>query len=298
MSLERKRGTKLVQSRRRNPLEEQDDGEAGPAIIDDSASEEANSDDDLQLSGSDNDDEEDEPSPSPRDLNPQQKGRDNSKRSVSSPKSQSYDRLQDETLQGTNFVNLGAPNGPVGPGKVNDTTIMLNGFKDIPNEEEVDGSYETPLQFDELDDSISFEPRPSSHAKSGSSVSSTRRMSSSRGNSRDRPERETYWQKRNREKEEYKKRLEDPTFTPYVGEFFMHDSRKRRPFDSLNQFGGPRGRGRGRGGFRGNGQRDTLTRNDHPQEETLWGHDGFEELEPRQSSQLATSKAYNFVRLI
>ena len=75
MSLERKRGTKLVQSRRRNPLEEQDDGEAGPAIIDDSASEEANSDDDLQLSGSDNDDEEEEPSPSPQNLNPQQKKR-------------------------------------------------------------------------------------------------------------------------------------------------------------------------------------------------------------------------------
>jgi len=300
MSLERKRGIKLVQSRRRNPLEEQDDGESGPAIIDDSASEQGNSDDDLQLSGSDNDDEEeeDEPLPPPRDLNPQQKIRDNSKGSVSPSTSKTYARLRDETFQANDFVDLGASNGSVGPGKVSDTTIMLNGFKDIPNEEEGDIAEETPMQFDELDDSISFEPRPSSHAKTASSVSSTRGMSSSRGSARDRPDRETYWQRRNREKEEYKKRLEDPTFTPYVGEFFMHDSRKRRPFDSLNQFGGPRGRGRGRGGFRGNAQRDTMTRNDHPQEEALWGHDGFEELEPRQSSQPASSKVYQFICLI
>jgi hypothetical protein len=296
MSLERKRGTKLVPSRRRNAPEEQDDGESGPAIIDDSASE-ANSDEDLQLSDSDNDEEEDEDEtlPSPRVLNSGQKTKDNSKGSGSTFTTENY-RLQNETLQGNDLVDLGAING-VGRGKVSDTTIMLNGFKDIPNEEG-DVTEENPLQFDELDDSISFEPRLSSHTKTPLSVSSTRGMSSSRGTSRDRPDRETYWQRRNREKEEYKKRLEDPTFTPYVGEFFMHDSRKRRPFDSLNQFGGPRGRGRGRGGFRGNAQNDTMARNDPPREEALWGHDGFEELEPGRSSKAATSKVYQFVCLI
>jgi len=292
MSRERKRGTKLVQSRRRNPVEDQDDGESGPAILDDSASEEANSDDDIQLSGSDNDDEddEDEPPPPPNDLNPQHKVGDNSNARVLQPPG-SDDRLENDSFQGNDSLDLGSSNGSVGPGKVTDTVIMLNGFKDIPNEEEIDATGETPMQCDELDDSISFEPRPSSHAKTSSSVSSTRGMSSSRGSSRDRPDRETYWQRRNREKEEYKKRLEDPMFTPYVGEFFMHDSRNKRPFDSLNQFVGHRGRGRGRGGFRGNAQRDTTTRNDPPQE-VLWGHDGFEELEPRQSSQPATSKVY------
>ena len=141
------------------------------------------------------------------------------------------------------------------------------------------------MHFDELDDSISFEPRPHPMRNLPPLYRLLVGYRHQEG-ARDRPDRETYWQRRNREKEEYKKRLEDPTFTPYVGEFFMHDSRKRRPFDSLNQFGGPRGRGRGRGGFRGVGQRDTMTRNDPPQEEGLWGHDGFEELEPRQSSHL------------
>ena len=292
MFRERKRGTILVQSRRRNPLEDQDDGESGPAIIDDSASEEAGSDDDIQLSGSDNDDEDDEDEPPPsNDLNLQHKTGAHSKRSVSQLTPETYDRLEDDTLQENDPLDLGASNRSVGPGKVSDTAIMLNGFKDIPNDDEGDATGEPPMQFDELDDSISFEPRPSSHAKTSSSVSSTRGMSSSRGSSRDRPDRETYWQRRNREKEEYKKRLEDPMFTPYVGEFFMHDSRNKRPFDSLNQFVGHRGRGRGRGGFRGNAQRDTTTRNDPPQE-VLWGHDGFEELEPRQSSQPATSKVY------
>lgn len=272
MSRERTRNTKLVQSRRQNPLEE-DDAETGPAIIDDSASE-ANSDDDLQLSGSDNDDEEE-----PQQQDPKPKTREHLKDGVSQPTSESCAVLEDDTLQGVDFADLGASNGSVGPEKVTDTAIMLNGFKDIPNEEG-DVAEESGMQFDELDDSISFEPRPS-HVKTSSTSSSTRGVPSARGTARDRPDRETYWQRRNRDKEEYKKRLEDPTFTPYVGEFFMHDSRKRRQFDSLNQFGGARGRGRGRG-LRGNTQRETMTRNDAPQE-PLWGHDGFEELEPRQS---------------
>ena len=72
----------------------------------------------------------------------------------------------------------------------------------------------------------------------------------------------------------------------------MHDSRKSRQFDSLNQFG-PRGRGRGRGrgarGFRGGFQRDLPGRNG-VQEESSWGHDGFEELEPQQSSRPGSSR--------
>jgi CASC3/Barentsz eIF4AIII binding len=282
MSRERKRSAKLVQSRRQGASEEEDN-ETGPAIIDDSASEAA-SDGDFQLSGSDDDEDDEE-----HDPHPNQKTRDDLKGSVSPPTSEIYDRLEDDTLHGVEFVKLGASNGSVRPEKVNDTAIMLNGFKDIP----------TTMQFDELDDSISFEPRPS-HTKT-TSTSSTRGMSSSssRGGARDRPDRETYWQRRNREKDEYKKRLEDPTFTPYVGEFFMHDSRsKRRQFDSLNQFGGPRGRGRGRGrGFRGSVQRDRgsvqreTTRDDQSQE-AIWGHDGFEELEPQQPT---SSKVHKFI---
>lgn len=286
MSQERRRNRKLVQSRRHNPLEEADDVESGPAIIDDSASE-ANSEDDLQLSGSDNDDDEEEQEPPQQ--NPNHKIRYHSTGSSISPRApECYDHLTDDTLQGVVIVDLEAPSGSVDGAAeklvVNDTAIMLNGFKDITN---VDGKVEeeTAMHFDELDDSISFEPRPS-HAKSTSTSSSARGIPPSKGG--DRPDRESYWQRRNRDKEEYKKRLEDPTFTPYVGEFFMHDSRKRRQFDSLNQFGSSvRGRGRGRG-FRGNGQRETITRNDLPQE-PLWGHDGFEELEPQQS-QFGSSK--------
>ena len=281
MSRERKQ--KLAQSRRRNALEEEDvdNNESGPAIIDDSGSE-ANSDEDLQLSGSDNDDDED----GEEDEN--QKGaetlKDTSKRSIST--SESYDRLEDDTLQGKDFVDLAASNGSVGPADVTDTAIILNGFKDIPAEDE-DAVSDAPLQFDELDDSISFEPRLSHTKATSASFARGAPSSITRGGARDRPDRETYWQRRNREKEEYKKQLEDPTFTPYVGDFFMHDSRRKRQFDSLNQVGGPRGRARGSRGFRGRVLRE-LPGRDVPAE-PAWGHDGFEELEPQHSPKVKTS---------
>jgi hypothetical protein len=289
MSRERKRNTKLVQSRRKI-LPEEDDGETGAAIIDDSASE-ANSDDDLQLSGSDNDeDEEDkeEEIPQQHDDGLNQKTKTHSKRNVPLPTSESY------PSQGIDFTDVGDSNGSGGSGgsgKLTDTAIMLNGFKNVLSEGEGDLEDEAPIQFDELDDSISFEPRLSD-GKTASSSSPTRATPSARGAARGRPDRETYWQKRNKDKEEYKKRLEDPTFTPYVGEFFMHDSRNRRQFDSLNQLGGARGRGRGRG-FRGNVQRASLTR-DEASQEPFWDHDGFEELEPHQS-QAEYSKACHIV---
>lgn len=277
MSRERKQ--KLAQSRRRNVLEEEDgdNDETGPALIDDSASEA--SDDDLQLSGSDNDEEDEE----------EERENQNSaavvKESISPPTSESYDRLEDDTLQGGDFVDLAASNGSVGASKLTDTAVILNRFKDIPTEEN-GGASEGAMQFDEWDNTT-FEPLPSQKAETTAQPPSRGR---GRGGARDRPDRETYWQRRNREKEEYKKRLEDPTFTPYVGEFFMHDSRKNRQFDLLNQFG-PRGRGRGRGGrgFRGGIQRDLPGRNG-VQEESSWGHDGFEELEPQQSSQPGSSR--------
>jgi CASC3/Barentsz eIF4AIII binding len=266
MSRERKQTTRLAQSRRQNQLEDDDvDNETGPAIIDDSASD-VNSDDDLQLSGSDNDDDDDE-----EEDGPPKKTRDPSKDSI--PTSESYDRLEDDTLQGNDFVDLAASNTSVGPDNLTDTAIIMNGFKDIPVEEEET----TSMQFDELDDSINLEAQPSDSKTTPESSTHLPPSTSKRGGLRGRPDRETYWQRRNRAKEEYKKRLEDPTFTPYVGEFFMHDSRKERPFDSLNHRGG---RGRGRV-FRGRVYRDSPARNDQPQEDA-WGHDGFEELEPRQ----------------
>src|SRR5277367_3946680 len=277
MSQERRRSPKLAQARRRHTThdaeEESDENDNGAPVIDDSASEAA-SEDELQLSGSDNEDEGEEPEVA------KGKVREHSKDSVSPPTSESYDRLEDDTLQGVGFVDLAASNGSVEPAKVTDTEIMLNGFKDVPTEEN-DVEEDTAMHFDELDDSISFEPRPS-HKKPVSTPSSRGAPSSfARGGTRDRPDRETYWQRRNREKEEYKKRLEDPTFTPFVGDFFMHDSREKRQFDSLNQFGVPRGRGRGRGGrgFRGGPPREMPARDDTPQE-ALWDHAGFEELEP------------------
>jgi hypothetical protein len=282
MAQERRRSPKLAQSRRRHTPhgdDESDENETGgQQLIDDSGSE-TNSDDELQPSGSDNEDEVEE---QPQEEDVKSKVREHSKDSESPPTAESYDRLEDDTLHGVGFVDLAASNGSVGPtSKVTDTAIMLNGFKDIPKDEN-DVEEEDAMQFDELDDSISFEPRQSD--KKPVSTSSIRGTPSSlfRGAARDRPERESYWQRRSREKEEYKKRLEDPTFTPFVGDFFMHDSREKKQFESLNQFGGPRGRGRGRGGrgFRGGPPRDVPVRDDPPQE-ALWGHDGFEELEPQ-----------------
>lgn len=280
MSQERRRSPKLAQARRRHTThdgDESDENDTGAAaLIDDSASE-APSDDELQLSASDNEEEAEVEVPE----DGKRKVREHSKDSVSPPTSESYDRLEDDTLQGVDFVDLAASNGSVGPANVTDTTIMLNGFKDIPKgENEVEE--DTAMHFDELDDSISFEPRPS-HKKSVSTSSTRGTLSSATrgGGTRDRPDRETYWQRRNREKEEYKKRLEDPKFTPFVGDFFMHDSREKKQFESLNQFGTPRGRGRGRGGrgFRGGPQREMPARDEAPQE-ALWDHAGFEELEP------------------
>jgi len=284
MSQERRRSPKLAQARRRPTTRDEDESDGndvGAGIIDDSASE-APSDDELQLSASDNEDDAEE---GPNDG--KGKVREHSKDSVSPPTSESYDRLEDDTLQGGDFIDLAASNGSVGPAKVTDTAIMLNGFKDIPKEETA-VEEDTAMHFDELDDSISFEPRPSD--KKPVSRPSTRGtpLSTTRGGgARDRPDRETYWQRRNREKEEYKKRLEDPTFTPFVGEFFMHDSREKKQFDSLNQFGTPRGRGRGRGGrgFRGGPPRDMPSRDEVPRE-ALWDHAGFEELEPQPPPQL------------
>jgi hypothetical protein len=281
MSRERKQ--KLAQSRRRNVVDEEDgdNHETGPALIDDSASE-ANSDDDLQLSGSDNEDEEEEEDGGNHKSVAAAK---DVKGSLSPPTSESYDRLEDDTLQGADFVDLAASNGSVGAAKLTDTAVILNGFKDIPTDEN-GGASDGAMQFDEWDNTT-FEPLPSQKTQTAAQPPSRGR---GRGAARDRPDRETYWQRRNRDKEEYKKRLEDPTFTPYVGEFFMHDSRKNRQFDSLNQFG-PRGRGRGRGGrgFRGGFQRDLPGRNG-VQEESSWGHDGFEELEPQQSSRPGSSR--------
>ena len=281
MSQERRRSPKLALARRRHTAQEDDESDENDSaapLFDDSASE-APSDDELHLSGSDNEDDgEEEPEDAKR------KVREQSKRRELSPISDGYRRLEDDRLQGIEFVELAGSNGSVGRTKVTDTTIMLNGFKDIPTEEnnmEEDGA----IHFDELDDSISFEPRASQKKTVSTSTTRGTPSSSTRGGTRERPDRETYWQRRNREKEEYKKRLEDPTFTPFVGEFFMHDSRERRQFNSLNQFGTPRGRGRGRGGrgFRVGPQRDPPPRDDS--QEALWDHAGFEELEPQPPPQ-------------
>ena len=155
MSREHKQ--KLAQSRRRNVIEEEDGdtNETGPAVIDDSASE-ANSDDDLQLSGSDNDDEEEEEEVEheirPAAIN-------ETKESLSPPTSESYDRLEDDTLQGGDFVDLAASNGSVGATKLTDTAVILNGFKDIPTEDN-DGASDGAMHFDEWDNTT-FEPLPS-----------------------------------------------------------------------------------------------------------------------------------------
>src|SRR5277367_5704932 len=192
MSQERRRSPKLAQARRRNTTHDEDESDENDtgtaAIIDDSASE-VPSDDELQLSGSDNEDEAEE---EPEDG--KGKVREHSKDSVSRPTSESHDRLEDDTLQGVDFVDLAALNGSVGPTKVTDTAIMLNGFKDIPKEEN-EVEEDTVMHFDELDDSISFEPRPSD--KKPVSMLSTRvtPSSSTRGGARDRPDRETYWQR-------------------------------------------------------------------------------------------------------
>lgn len=290
MSRERTRGSKLAQSRRRNDLED-DDGETGPAIIDDSASE-VGSDQDLQLSASENEEEDED------EEGPNQKGdvdrNQIAKASASPPTSDGYDRLEDDTLNGKDFVDLAASTGSVGATrKVTDTEVILNGFKDIPTEEDVTSDH--ALNFDELDDSISFEPRPSEVAAKTSSPSRGAPLSRLRGAARGRPDRETYWQRRNKEKEEYKKRLEDPTFTPFVGDFFMHDSRKNRQFESLNQSGGLRGRGRGARGLRGAVQRGTSGKRVH-QDEPLWGHDGFEELEPERLSKTSSTRVCDSAR--
>lgn len=275
MSREHTRSSKLAQSRRRNDPED-DDGETGLPIIDDSASE-AGSDDDLPLSVSDNEDEDEEHEEA--DEKGDVETKEAQKESASPPTSERYDRIEDDTLNGRNFVDLAASTGSVGENsKVTDTSIMMNGFKDIPAEEQ--STADNTINFDEIDDSISFEPTVT---ETGSRVPSRGgRPSRSRGTTRGRPDRETYWQRRNKEKEEYKKRLEDPTFTPVVGEFFMHDARKNTQFESLNQPQGIRGRGRGGRGFRGGPPREGVGRRVH-QDEPVWRHDGFEELEPERT---------------
>lgn len=286
MSRERKHSSKLAQSRRQTRPEEEDlDNEAGPAIIDDSGSE-VNSDDDLHVSGSDNDDDEEEDEDEEQR---QQKGVGLSKQTVKSPPtSESHD-----PFKSVESVDLSASNGSVRPLKVTDTTIIMNGFKGVPGES-VDGGTEAAVQFDEMDDSISFEPLSSDKKYSLSSSNQAHLRPLKRVG---RPDKETFWQRRNREKEEYRKRLEDPTFTPYVGDFFMHDSRRvKREFDSLNQ---PilkgRGRGRGRGHWpRGSGVQREVGRSD-VQQEAQWNHDGFEELEPRPSSRTASLKVHCYL---
>lgn len=286
MSREHKKITKLAQSRRRNQIEEEDgdNNETGPAIIDDSASD-ANSDDNLQLSGSDNDDEDDEEDEA-QDLNSDQKKREGTKESISPSAVESHDRLGDDSVQGSHFVDSTASKRVSTLGKASDTIIMTNGFKDIPLEED-SSAHENVIQFDELDDTISFTPRQPDIKTSSTATIRTTTSSTRRGAARERPDKETYWQRRSREREEYKKRLEDPTFTPYVGEFFMHDSRKRRQFDSLNHVSSPRGKGKGRG--LKSAHRDMTGRGDS-QQEGLWGHDGFEELEPLRSPRVASTK--------
>ena len=295
MSHERKRNTNLAQSRRRaiDDEDEIDNSESGPAIIDDSASE--NEEDDvLQLSGSDDDEAEDEDDVLPAPRHPKTEA-DEGGKAIDKPRepsragplpstSNNYDRLQDDMQHSADFVVLGTSNSSIGK-RVTDTSVMLNGFKDITTTVEGDGDErdaQQAIQFDELDDSVSFEPRARAAETTTHGEDRPRSSPSSvRGRGGPRGRRETYWQRRNRDKEEYKKKLEDPTFTPYVGEFFMHDSRGKRQFDSLNHQpgngGGPRGRGRGRGGRGGSiHAREEQVRN-HVQEEPVWAHDGFEE---------------------
>jgi hypothetical protein len=272
MSRERTKASKLAQSRRRNDVEDED-GETGPALIDDSASE-LGSEDELHLSVSENEeeDEDDDCANEKGDV----EARETLKSSASPPTSEGYDRIEDDTLNGRDFVDLAASSGSVGTAaKMTDTSIMMNGFKNIPAEEEptaADGA----INFDELDDSISLEL---SSETTRNPPSRGGHQSRSRGPARGRPDRETYWQKRNKEKEEYKRRLEDPTFTPFVGEFYMHDARKNTQFESLNQPQGIRGRGRGGRGMRGGPTREAGPRRVH-QDEPVWRHDGFEELQP------------------
>jgi CASC3/Barentsz eIF4AIII binding len=254
MSGERARTSKLAQARRRNVLEEED-GE--PALIDESASEAASEDEDaLPLSESEDEEEDD-----------------------------AGDRTQLAVLNSTGKDSLCAAtlntDSQLVPvfAKVADTAVILNGFKDVPAEEDA-AVY--AMNFEDIDDTISFEPqsKPSRPSIRGGPPAR------GRGPPRGRPERETFWQRRNKDKEEYKRRLEDPTFTPYVGGFFMHDSRKNRPFDSLNQVPG-RGRGRGRG-VRG-GVREMGTRKVHLDEPT-WGHDAFQELEAQTANKPAPAR--------
>src|SRR5271154_1423836 len=108
--MSRERQTKLAQSRRRATDGDDDleNPESGPALIDDSGSE--NEDEDvLQLSHSDDDDDEDDdvlPAPRHRraddeDEQPKaSKVREPSKGSTSPPTSESYDQLEDDTLRG------------------------------------------------------------------------------------------------------------------------------------------------------------------------------------------------------
>src|SRR5579862_1101045 len=288
MSRERIRSSKLAQARRRNDLEHED-GETGPAIIDDSGSD-IGSDDDLELTVSENEEEEadDVEQDEKNDVQPNKLA----KEVVSPPTSEGYDRLEDDTLNPKDFVDLAASRGSLGESvKVSDTSIIMNGFKGISAEGE--STADNVINFDELDDSITFEPRTSDATRKPSSRGAP--PSRSRGASGGRPERETYWQRRNKEKEEYKKRLEDPTFTPFVGDFFMHDSRKNRQFESLNQYSGTRGRGRGGRGFRGGPVREMTSRKVH-KEEPVWGHDGFEELEPGKTSKTSSIRVCQHCR--
>ena len=93
-------------------------------------------------------------------------------------------------------------------------------------------------------------------------------------------------------RENYRNRLQDPSYVPTVGEFWSHDERLLdKDLRSLSGWwrgrwykgrGGYSGRGRGRHGGDGFDWGQSQEANAHPSEQQTWGHDGFEEMKKKE----------------
>lgn len=93
-------------------------------------------------------------------------------------------------------------------------------------------------------------------------------------------------------RENYRSRLQDPSYVPTVGEFWSHDERLLdKELRGLSGWwrgrwhrgrGGYSGRGRGRHGGGGFDWDQPQEANVHPSEQQTWGHDGFEEMKKKE----------------
>ena len=93
-------------------------------------------------------------------------------------------------------------------------------------------------------------------------------------------------------RENYRNRLQDPSYVPTVGDFWGHDERLLdKDLRSLSGWwrgrshrgrGGYYGRGRGRHGAGGFDWDQPQEADAHPSEQQTWGHDGFEEMKEKE----------------